>query len=259
MDSITILRQFIAEKQAQYPRLSLRSIAAKMEISSGRLSEILNGKRRLSEYYLDKICLALKLSSEDTAVLRKAFIEENSKINSSDEYEQFLNDEQIEKLTDWKVFAFMSFFQTSIYQSLIKTHQTQDLQIQWMAENMNLRPQEISDVFGVMKKAKLIEWTRDRWEPIHSEASTGYDIPNKFIQEAHARDLDLAKEKLVSTEVAKRDFSSITLAIDPKDILKAKKMIRTFRRNFAKTLEKGQKKCVYQISIQFFPLFQEKE
>jgi len=37
----------------------------------------------------------------------------------------------------------------------------------------------------------------------------------------------------------KRDFSSITLAFDPKDMPKAKELIRDFRRNFAKEMDKS--------------------
>ncbi|WP_415063690.1 TIGR02147 family protein [Bdellovibrio sp.] len=250
-----ILKKIISEKKQLNPRLSLRSIAAKMDIPSGRLSEILNGKRSLSDYYLDKICSALKLPPQTVALLRKNNGSSNQKIKKNS-YGSFLTDNQIEGLTDWKPYAFMSFLQTTAYLSIAKDHPTKALQVEHLAKKMNFSSNEISSLISLLLAHNLIHWVSDRWLPTYENATTGYDIPNEFIQNSHVRDLDLAKKRLPSVNLSRRDFSSITIAIDPKDMTKAKKMIRNFRREFAETLEKGSKKEVYQISIQFFPIFE---
>lgn len=253
-----ILKKIISEKKQTNPRLSLRSIAARMGISSGRLSEILNGKRPLTDYYLDKVCIALKLPPPSVALLRKNHPNGDQKLKNKN-YGSFLTDEQIESLTDWRPYALMSFFQTTAYASIAKDHQTEDLQIAHLAKKMNLPSNEISSLISLLTQNGLIHWTSNRWVPTYENATTGYDVPNEFIQKSHIKDLELAKSRLPLVDLSHRDFSSITIAIDPKDITKAKKMIRNFRRDLATSLEKKTKKEVYQLSIQFFPIFEKGE
>ena len=95
-----------------------------------------------------------------------------------------------------------------------------------------------------------------RWEP--RDVDTLQEHYEEQASEARMQgliaDLHLAQEKIKTVAVYDRDFSSMTLTMDPKDMSKAKKLIREFRRNFVRVMEKGSKKSVHQISIQFFPI-----
>lgn len=259
MRSSEILKRIIFSRRQSNPRLSLRAIAKKMCIPSGRLSEILNGKRRLTDYYLEKACAALKLSPQEVAQIRKSHYHSTETSQDRVNYGALLRDQQIEKLSDWKPYAIMSFLQTVRYRSFAKKYPTLAQQMSWMAEYLGIRESELVDVMKALTDANLICWEGDGWRPTYEKASTGYDVPNKYIQNAHARDLELAQLKLFSVAVPKRDYSSMTIAIHPKDITKAKKMIRDFRRELATILEKGEKQDVYQLSIQFFPVFEVNE
>lgn len=259
MKSHELLKLIIENKKNTNRYLSLRSIALKVGISSGRLSEILNGKRRLTEYYLEKICSSMNLSPEENETLRKAHSAETNSSEYTKNFNNFLKRSQIESLVDWRVYGLMSFFQTTTYLKMTESFSIKSQQIEWMADKMDTSPVKLTSILTSMEALNLIQWTGSAWEPLSPDATTGYDIPNKFIQEAHARDLELAKEKLFQLDVSERDFSSMTLAMDSKDIVKAKKMIRDFRREFTNLLEQGSKKNVYQISIQFFPLFDLKD
>ena len=56
-----------------------------------------------------------------------------------------------------------------------------------------------------------------------------------------------------------RDFSGVTMAIDPKNLPKAKKMIADFRRELMTTLEAGDRSAVYHFSAQLYRLDIEQE
>lgn len=250
MSSHLILKRIIKEKQSHNPRLSLRLVAAKMGISSGRLSEILNAKRPLTAYYADKFCAALKLSEADINDLRRSLISPSDKQT----FGPILEEHVVEKLADWKPFALLSFFQTTIYSSIRHQHATQDRQLQEISKRLSLPIPELEPLLEAMALAGLVEWDNNAWRPAHQEATTGYDIPSHARMQGLLGDLNLAQEKIKTVSVYERDFSSMTLTMDPKDINKAKKLIRDFRRSFVRIMEKGAKKSVHQISIQFFPL-----
>ncbi|WP_415062522.1 TIGR02147 family protein [Bdellovibrio sp.] len=254
MKSHKILEQIILEKRKSNPRLSLRSIALKMEISSGRLSEILSGKRRLTEYYLSKACTALKLPPQRVEQIRRAYLSEETTKKSTRGYGKHLSEAEIEKLSTWKPGAIMSFLETTKYQECRSENLDADKQTLFIANTMGLSAQETSSLLEILNGANLIRWEDGLWCPIYNQTTTGYDVPNRYIQAGHSQDLLLAQQKLFSVDIEKRDFSSITIALNPKDIPKAKKLIRDFRRSLTSLLEKGEKRDVYQLSIQLFPI-----
>ena len=245
-----VLKKIIKEKQSRNPRLSLRLIATKMGISSGRLSEILNAKRPLTAYYAEKLCTALRLSDEEINELRKSMASPSEKQS----FGPVLDEHVVEKLADWKPFALLSFFQTTIYSSIRHQHSTQERQLQEISKHLSLPTQELESLLQAMTLAGLVEWDSTAWVPSHHEATTGYDIPSHARMQGLLGDLHLAQEKIKTVGVYERDFSSMTLTMDPMDINKAKKLIRDFRRSFVRIMEKGAKKSVHQINIQFFPL-----
>lgn len=67
-----VLRSIIWKRKKDNPRISLRQLAARMGISSGRLSELLSGKRTLTKYYFDRISKSLALDKTEEDQLRKA-------------------------------------------------------------------------------------------------------------------------------------------------------------------------------------------
>lgn len=254
MNSNDVLKQIIDGRKQINPKLSLRSIARRMRIPSGRLCEILSGKRRLTDYYLEKACAALKLSPEEMAQIRRSHFHLSESDQNRRSYGVLLSDRQIESLNDWKPYAIMSFLGTISYEELTKKAEMPYLQVPLIAKKLGLAEPEVFNVIKLLADINLIHWEKSAWRPTHMNMSTGYDVPNKWIQNGHLRDLELAQQKLFAVPVPKRDFSSITIAIDPKDLTKAKKMIREFRREFSNILERGEKHDVYQLSIQFFPV-----
>ena len=79
-------------------------------------------------------------------------------------------------------------------------------------------------------------------------------IPSAAIRKRHKQILGKALESIDTHSVAERDFSSMTLTIDPALLPEAKKRITAFRRELCAFLESSKRKRVYEISIQLFPL-----
>ena len=74
------------------------------------------------------------------------------------------------------------------------------------------------------------------------------------VRRSHEETLELAKESLHRDSIHERDFTHITLAIDPKNLSMAKELIRKFQDEFASLVETGNTTEVFRLSMQFFPL-----
>ena len=63
-----------------------------------------------------------------------------------------------------------------------------------------------------------------------------------------------SKSKLDDVPVEFRDFSSMTIAVDPEKLPEAKAVIREFRQKMASLLRDGNKTEVFQFALQLYPL-----
>ncbi len=64
----------------------------------------------------------------------------------------------------------------------------------------------------------------------------------------------MSKSKLDDVPVEFRDFSSMTIAVDPEKLPEAKAVIREFRQKMASLLRDGNKTEVFQFALQLYPL-----
>jgi uncharacterized protein (TIGR02147 family) len=84
--------------------------------------------------------------------------------------------------------------------------------------------------------------------------STSDDIASVSIKKSHIETLELAGKSLNRDNVSIREFSAVTMLIDPEQIPTAKKMIREFRDKLSALLESGSRERVYRLAIQLFPM-----
>ena len=64
----------------------------------------------------------------------------------------------------------------------------------------------------------------------------------------------MAKTSLEVDPLSLRDITTVTIAINPDELETARKIIRKFRADIAKALGKGEKREVYMINVNVFPL-----
>ena len=113
---------------------------------------------------------------------------------------------------------------------------------------------QASSAIERLLKLDLLEEKNNSIVPTGIALKTPTDIENSSLKIHTAQSLDMARESLFRDEVNIRDFSTITMAIDPDSLGDAKKMIREFRKKMMNKLERKNQKEVYKLSIQLFPL-----
>ena len=229
------------------PAFSLRSYARKLGVSPASLSEIMSGKRNITEKTATKVFERLNISPAEKLMLRK--ISEGKKsVGTKDPQFLLLEMDHYHLISEWFYFAILSLAETETFQDTPE----------WIAERLNIRISETRTALERLERIGLLKRNESgRLAATGASFKTSTDVASGAIRRSHFENLELAKGSLEKDDVSVRDFSSMTMAIDRDLLPEAKKMITEFRRKLTKFLESQCKQEVYKINIQLFPLTQE--
>lgn len=225
--------------RAKNPSYSLRAFSSKLGIQVSALSEIFNGKRVISKKMGLRILSGLGLSPiESEHILSDS--REDGKSNLSLDY--------FKAVSDWYYFAILSLAEIPNFEA----------NPTWISKRLNISKREAKIAIDrLIKLEMLVENEDGSCEASGVEYKTPTDILNASLKNHTVQTLELAADSVINDPVEERDFSTITMAIDPRNLGEAKKMIKSFRKRLSKKLESGNKKEVYKLAIQLFPLSRE--
>ncbi len=249
-----LLERFLAARRKN-PFWSLRAYAIKLGVSASALSEILSGKRTLTKKIASRFAEKLKLDPSETQRLIhsalvakvKAQLPENEDFNPiSDGNFTQLNLEAFKAIADWYHLAILSLFDTQGNQS----------NPEWVASRLGISKAEAE---GALKRLLLLGLLKGEGKKLRSVGkplsieTQGYEPAiRNFLHQT----LDKAHQSLDHDPAEQREICSVTIAIDPDNLEKARKAIKRFRRDLSLLLQGGVKKRVYSFSMQLFPLEQ---
>lgn len=218
----------------------MRAFAASLQLPPGRLSEVFSGKRTITAKMAQKIAQNLAASSD----WHQAF---SDSVKSSKQIKNYklIDSDQFAIIADWFHFAILSLMETDDFSS----------KPQWIAKRLGISKVQVELAIDRLLRLQFIH--RDSGGHLHlqlEQAATTSDIPNGALKASHKQTLEQAIESLESVDVLARDITSMSMAIDPKRLPEAKKMIRDFRRKLAHFLEQGDRAEVYNLNIQVVPI-----
>lgn len=240
-----VLEKELQERKKINPRYSLRSYAQQLNISASALSEILKGTRALSRTKAQSILNKVTASPELINHILQLFPSEKRKPAQSKKpsYKTITNGFQI--VSDWKYFAILSLLETCENSGTIDH----------ISKRLNISKSEVQKCVNLLCKEKMLQKTdKETYALTGHHFTTSDEIPDRYIQKSHLQNFELATEKLQQIPLQLRDFTAMTMAIDPQKLPRAKKYIREFYHKISGLLEKDNKKEVYKLCIQLFPL-----
>jgi uncharacterized protein (TIGR02147 family) len=248
VDPLQILREEYAYRRKKNPRYSLRAFSRYLGIPSGPLSEILGEKRPLTKRMGQKFSQKLGLSPtelrtflDEIAKKSKHWSSEMERVNEV-QYHQ-LDEDKFELVSSWHHYAIRSLITTRDF----KNSPT------WIARRLGITKSEVKEALERMCRLGLVE--KRQGELVASGGlTTTQDVPSAALRAFHESALELGAVALHKVPVDKRDITSITIAIDPSKLSRAKKIIRGFRRKLTEVLEEGNPTEVYQLNVQLIPL-----
>jgi uncharacterized protein (TIGR02147 family) len=237
---------------------SLRAFAKSLNLSSGELSEVLRGVRKLSLKSALKISKAMGLTSRETKHLL-SLVESNHEENSGGEVkksisrnETKLSNDQFDVINEWQHFAILNLGDCKDF----------EWSYTWIAKKLNLKPFEVKVAIEKMVNVGLIKKTTHKngevsYKIIEDFVLSTEGIASKAIRNYHKQIMTKAIESLELQSIEERDITGIGMALDKKDIAAIKKDIAEFQDMLVEKYSKGKKSRVYQLEVALFALSEE--
>lgn len=237
----SLLHQELIKIRIRNPAYSLRAYSKKLGISHSALSEILNGKRNVSKKLAQRLAQRLCLSPEQVdAMLFGKIQTPTSKQRRALE----LAADHFHIVSDWYYFAILSLCETKEFPGTSL----------FISDYFELDQRVAQTILDRLVRLGLLKFERGKYRATGKEYASSDGVGSVSVRKHHFQTLELAKASLEEDPLEERDFTSMTMAIDPKNIPEARKLIRKFRDDLSCLLEVGEKKEVYKLSLQLFSL-----
>jgi uncharacterized protein (TIGR02147 family) len=249
-----LLRKRLADAQINNPQYSLRAFSNKVGVHVGALSSIMNGKRNVSRDLAERVVARLMLDPQERAEILELFPVKRSQKEMRDEVAQGvvlnaryreLSAQQFKVIAEWEHFGVMA---------LLRCPEKFENAAQ-VAARMGITEARARLVIERLIELKMVNVEADgSLKRSEENFRTSDDVADISVRKAHDESLELARKSLYRDSVEERDFSSITIAVDPEKLSMAKERIRQFQDELAQLLDTGTKTEVYRVSMQMFPL-----
>lgn len=231
------------ERKERNPSFSLRAFARHLKMSPAQLSQLMSGKRALSNKMADKIFGVLGASPEERQRLRASAYKSRLEMKEGSSQRRNLAEDQFRLIADWYHFAILS---------LTRLNQASS-DPRWISEKLGITQLEARQACERLVRLGLLELT-PKFRQVGDPIEVLSEIPSAAIQRFHRQTLALASERVENTPLQLREFQSVTLAISPSKIPLAKKMIAEAIDEISMVLETKSPKEIYSLSVQLFPL-----
>ncbi len=243
-----ILQRKYTEVKNRNPAFSKRSFAKKLGISSGSLSSILQGERRISKALATNMADTLGLAPDERhqflspfqtrfSFLSRFFLPITYKSIQADFFKI---------ISDWEHFAILNLAKLDVFKS----------DARWIASQLNLpllRAQAALDRLLSLNFLRIDNEGNIKRSEVQIQTADN-NTTKESIRRSFEQGLDLAKKNLFSVVADKREYTQQFMAIDPAKLPEARTLIRQFQEQLLTLLETGTKKQVYNFSLQLYPV-----
>ncbi len=236
-----------SRKKANY-RYSMRAFARDLQLSSGRLSDLLHGKHIPGKRLQERIIANLKLSDQERDRFL-AIIEAKRQLKKFgiDRNTYQLREDEFAHISDWEHFAILNLISTDNFIS----------DNAWIANRLNISVDRASSALERLNRLNILaKNSRGDWVKNHNTLATVSDTPSTALRESHRQSINQALDALKSQPIDLRDITSISFPMDIDAIPEAKEEIRQFCMKMGKLLSQKERKRteVYSLNIQLFSL-----
>lgn len=251
-----ILSDELTLARIKNPSYSLRALARKLKLPASALSEVMSGKRRVSRKAAEKIADRLLLDPEKrNEVLSSIPATRKRRASQIEAQPADLKSVQItmdhfRSISEWYHFGILSLAETRGFKS----------DAQWIANRLGLSKATVQQAIERLLRLQMLRRDEHGELKVTGESYSSPDgTADISLRKGHAANLELARKSLENDPVSIRDFTAITMAIDPAKLPEAKKMIRIFRDQLCAHLNSGETTEVYKFCMQMIPLTHSEE
>lgn len=216
-------------------RYSVRAFAKQLDINQSTLTQILNGKRKISKKFIDKV--AEKVGST-------FHFQTNGQADLDFKY-SVLSVDAFTVISDWYHYAILEFTAVKGFKSDAK----------WISKKLGITVSETNMAIDRLLRLNMI--TQKNGKLIRTKqhiANYKEGVTSGAHKEFQRQLLTKALQAIDNCPQDKKDITSITMPANSKKIKEVKDKIRQFRREICDYIEDGNHDSVYQLCVQLFPL-----
>ncbi len=259
-DPLHYLRDTFEAKRRQNPLFSVRSWAQQMGLKGhSSLVFFLKGQRAIRPHHIPQVLKGLKLSANEEKFwsalvhLQNARSEEEKNIHlgqlrllhPAPDF-SILETEKFRLVADWLHMALLEMTRLADFQS-------DPLWIQ-MRLALPVELHQIQEAINRLLNLGLLKNDQGRLVKTNERLTTPKDRPSDCVREHHKQVLQNGFLAIDQQDVNERFFNSCAMTIDISKLPEAKELIRKFREDMSKLMEKNPGDETYQLSTQFFKL-----
>lgn len=240
------LREQYMQLRSRNPAFSLRAYARRLQVNSGVLSSVMNGRRPVTKKFLEQIVPRMGLPPEKEKEVQGDFrLKHLSKAEARKSKEiLLLRNDEFSLISDPLHFTILSLFELAGFLG----------RPAWMAKRLKRPLKEIKAALERLERLKLVRKTKSGWAATGQALRTSEGISDMAIKRFHEQRLEEAKSALYEVDVADRDFLCSTVAINKKKLPLARKLVREFLEKLEDVLGDDSKDEVYRIGLEIFPV-----
>lgn len=239
-----LLAAYHAKRVAKNPRYTSCAFARSLGIGSAAYSEIMRGKRRVSAKYAAKLLVRLGASPLETRrVMRYATflnLSEESDVTTKTQ----LNMDEFHLISSWYHLAIVALTETMDFDGTEES----------IARRLGLTQRETREAVATLVRLNILAIEGGRILSTNQSYRTSDGIQSSWLRKSHAETLEQAAISLENEPVDRRYFTSSTVAIDPALLPDLAVMIRQFLDHASAFGQSTEKKQVYRLAVQLFPL-----
>jgi len=257
----TILEEELAKRVERNPRYSLRALAKALSLEPGALSQVLSGKRVPSYKMAQKILAGLDLAPDQ----EEKFLGSLAKTHQSRGLERVspafknikarttpkdLSLDLFRVIGDWQHYAILMLTYIEDFENNPK----------WIASQLSISEVEAKLAIRRLLDLELLKEENGTimcWDGHFTTADK--TVTNSALKRHQKQVLEKSQFSLENDPIEKRSHTSMTMAIDPKKIPEAKKLIEEFTNKMSSLLESGKRLQVYEFNVGLFPVQKGKE
>jgi len=239
----------LIERKRRLPLYSLRSFARKLGLSPSTVSGVIAGKRPLSQRAAMKIADRLQLDPRDRRELLKATLNEKLRVfddgkKTKQEEVQKIDLDTFKVISEWHHYALLNLL---LIDGVKPTEAA-------MAERLGISLRDCEQALLRLRRLGMVERTPQGYKRTCTRLETPTEIASAPLRKFYRQILKKAQDSLELDPLDDRDFGSITMAINPLNLPRAKELLRKVRQDLSDLLEVGGRKRVYILQTQLFPL-----
>ncbi len=239
-----LLRDELANRQKRNPRYSLRAFALALEMSPAQLSQLLSGRRNLTLKMFGKICDKLALSPmEKENLLRGWSLGNFTFTETATAQERKLQEDEFKLIADWYHMAILSL-------ARVRGASTQPA---WIAARLGISEADAREAVARLQRLNILA-PGSKLNQISAPLSVISETPSAAIRGYHRSILHKAEDALETVGVTRRDYSAMTLTLNPKHIHRYRKLIEKFQQEVVELGASDPAQEVYVLASQLFPV-----